>query len=63
MIDMQQPKKLALFLSALYGGGAERTMLNLAQGVAERGYAVELVLSQAEGPYMSDVLIRSSWSI
>jgi glycosyltransferase involved in cell wall biosynthesis len=48
-------KKLAIFLPALYGGGAERTMLNLAVGVANRGHAVDLVLAQAEGPYLSQV--------
>jgi len=46
-------KRLAIFLPALYGGGAERTMLNLAQGIAGRGYAVDLVLAQAEGPYLN----------
>ena len=37
------------------GHGAERTMLNLAQGVAERGYAVDLVLARAEGPLLAEV--------
>ncbi len=48
-------KRLAIFLPALYGGGAERTMLNLAQGIAGRGYSVDLVLAQAEGPYLAQV--------
>lgn len=48
-------KRLALFLPALYGGGAERTMLNLAQGIADCGIAVDLVLAQAEGPYMAEI--------
>jgi glycosyltransferase involved in cell wall biosynthesis len=48
-------KRLAIFLPGLYGGGAERTMLNLAQGLAGRGYAVDLVLAQAEGPYLVEV--------
>src|SRR5687768_4163009 len=47
--------KLAIFLPSLNGGGAERSMLNLAHGVAERGYAVDLVLAQAKGPYLSGV--------
>ena len=47
--------KLAVFLPSLNGGGAERSMLNLAHGVAERGYAVDLVLAQAKGPYLSGV--------
>ena len=45
--------KLAIFLPSLSGGGAERSMLNLAHGVAERGYPVELVLAQAKGPYLN----------
>ncbi len=48
-------KKIAIFLPALYGGGAERTMLSLARGIAARGYTVDLVLAQAEGEYMSSV--------
>jgi glycosyltransferase involved in cell wall biosynthesis len=48
-------KRLAIFLPALYGGGAERTMLSLASGLARRSYAVDLVLAQAEGPYLAEV--------
>jgi glycosyltransferase involved in cell wall biosynthesis len=48
-------KRLAIFLPGLLGGGAERTMLNLAQGLAGQGYAVDLVLAQAEGPYLAKV--------
>lgn len=47
-------KRLAFFLPGLWGG-AERTVLNLAQGIAGRGYAVDLVLAQAEGPYLAQV--------
>lgn len=47
--------RLALFLPSLRGGGAERVVLNLARGFAERGLAVDLVLAKAEGPYLSQV--------
>jgi len=47
--------KLAIFLPSLSGGGAERAMLNLAHGLAEYGCAVDLVLAQAKGPYLSEV--------
>jgi glycosyltransferase involved in cell wall biosynthesis len=47
--------KLAIFLPSLVGGGAERAMLNLAHGLAERDFAVDLVLAQAKGPYLSQV--------
>jgi len=48
-------KKLALFLPNLDGGGAERSMLNLAEGMVTRGYNVELVLAQADGSYLKSV--------
>ncbi len=48
-------ERLAFFLPGLYEGGAERTMLNLAIGIAERGYAVDLVLARAEGPFLDQV--------
>jgi glycosyltransferase involved in cell wall biosynthesis len=47
--------RIAFFLPGLYEGGAERVILNLAKGVAERGYRVDLVLARAEGPYMSQI--------
>lgn len=48
-------KRLAIFLPALLGGGAERVILNLAAGITGKGYAVDLVLAQAEGPYLTEV--------
>jgi len=48
-------KRLALFVPSMAGGGAERITLTLARGLAERGYAVDLVLAQAEGPYLTEV--------
>ena len=48
-------ERLALFLPGLYDGGAERIVLNLAKGISARGYAVDLVLARAEGPYMEQV--------
>ncbi len=46
---------LAIFLPALYAGGAERSMLKLAGGIAARGYQVDLVLARAEGPFLTEV--------
>jgi glycosyltransferase involved in cell wall biosynthesis len=46
---------LAVFLMDLDGGGAERVMLNLARGFADRGLKVDLVLVKAEGPYLSQL--------
>ena len=48
-------ERLALFLPGLYEGGAERSILNLAKGISARGYAVDLVLARAEGPYMEQI--------
>ncbi|MEM2129726.1 MAG: glycosyltransferase [Candidatus Bathyarchaeia archaeon] len=46
---------IALFIPSLRGGGAERVMLRLAEGFAERGLAVDLVLAQHEGEYINQV--------
>ena len=47
--------RIAVFVPSLRGGGAERVMLDLAHGFAERGIATDLVLPQVEGPYLSEV--------
>src|SRR3990172_8802795 len=51
----KSPAKLAIFIPALYGGGAERTLLKLGGGMAKRGYTVDLVLVRAQGPYLAEV--------
>jgi glycosyltransferase involved in cell wall biosynthesis len=48
-------ERIALFLPSLIAGGAQRVMVNLARGLADRGLDVDLVLSTAEGPYLSEV--------
>lgn len=48
-------KRLAIFLPAMGGGGAERAILKLAQGITARGIAVDLVLARAEGPLLTEV--------
>jgi glycosyltransferase involved in cell wall biosynthesis len=48
-------ERLAFFLPSLYVGGAERVMLNLAKGIAARGYPLDLVLARAEGPFLDQV--------
>jgi hypothetical protein len=47
-------KRISIFISCMSGGG-QRSMLNLAQGIAERGHAVDLVLARAEGPFLTEV--------
>lgn len=47
--------RVALFMSALDGGGAERVMLNVGQGLVRRGIAVDLLLVYPTGPYTSQI--------
>ncbi|MGH2679410.1 MAG: glycosyltransferase [Actinomycetota bacterium] len=47
--------RVAIFTSNMDGGGAERAMAKLAGGIADEGYAVDLVLSRAEGHYLEEV--------
>ena len=53
---MSEPqRRLAIFVTSMQGGGAQHAMLNLAQGLAKRGYATDLVLAKAEGPFLAEV--------
>ncbi len=49
------PRLIAFYMPSLEGGGAERVMIMLANGLAARGHAVDLVLASADGPYRSEV--------
>ncbi|MYN11829.1 glycosyltransferase [Pusillimonas sp. TS35] len=49
---------IALFIPSLNGGGAERVMVSLANGLAARGLPVDLVLRTNEGIYRSQVDAR-----
>ena len=44
---------IAFFLVNLDGGGAEKVMLSLASGFAEKGLKVDLVVAILEGEYLS----------
>src|SRR5690554_4079564 len=46
---------VAMFLPNLGGGGAERVTVTLANGMAERGLSVDLVLVSAKGPHLVNV--------
>lgn len=48
-------RHVALFLADLHGGGAERMMVVLANGLAGHGVRVDLVLADASGPYLREV--------
>lgn len=45
-------QRIAIFAYFMQGGGLERVLLNLMQGFVDRGYAVDLLLSIGEGPFM-----------
>ncbi|MFW6295647.1 MAG: glycosyltransferase [Halothece sp.] len=47
--------KVAIFLSDLDGGGAERVMLNLARGLIQDNIDVDLILVRKEGPYLEQI--------
>jgi glycosyltransferase involved in cell wall biosynthesis len=58
MSDIPQkppPRLLSIFVPEMVAGGAQRSMLKLAGGIATRGYAVDLVLARAEGPFLAEV--------
>ncbi len=46
---------IALFLPSVRGGGAQRVVVNLAQGITERGMAVDVVLATAEGIFLDQL--------
>jgi glycosyltransferase involved in cell wall biosynthesis len=43
---------IAFFLPSVRGGGAQRVIVNLAQGITERGLPVDVVLATAEGVFL-----------
>lgn len=47
--------EIALYLPSLRGGGAERAIVTLANGISDRGKHVDLVLASAQGPYLNEV--------
>lgn len=48
--------QLSILLPDLSGGGAERVAVNLANGFARRGYAVDMVLMSATGVFLHELL-------
>jgi glycosyltransferase involved in cell wall biosynthesis len=48
-------KTISLFIPNLVGGGAERVTTHLANGLANRGYRVDMVLIEKIGPYLADL--------
>jgi glycosyltransferase involved in cell wall biosynthesis len=52
---MNDSPDVALYIPALDAGGAQRITINVANGLAKRGYAVELVLSYDRGEFRDRV--------
>jgi glycosyltransferase involved in cell wall biosynthesis len=48
-------KKIATFIPNLYGGGAEKIVINLLKGMLTRNVSLDLVLINADGPYLSQI--------
>ena len=62
--------RVAIYMSSLEGGGAERAMVDLANGLQSHGLTTDLVVIRDEGPWRallsSDVrltAIRSRWAL
>jgi len=47
--------RIAFFLPSVRGGGAQRVVVNLIQGMTERGTPVDLVLATATGPFLKQL--------
>jgi glycosyltransferase involved in cell wall biosynthesis len=52
---MSGHRPIAFFSATLGGGGAERIIVNLVQGLVGRGVAVDVVLATAKGPYLGQL--------
>jgi glycosyltransferase involved in cell wall biosynthesis len=52
---MTKTKSVAIYLTSMTMGGAERVALNLCKGLIDDGYEVDLVLVEATGELLNDV--------
>ncbi len=48
-------KPIAFFLPSVRGGGAQRVIVNLVQGITERGIPVDVVLATAQGVFLDQL--------
>jgi glycosyltransferase involved in cell wall biosynthesis len=54
-MNLAKPPTVTFYLRLLYGGGAERVLLNLIQEFVRQGIKVDLVLNVVGGPYLSQL--------
>lgn len=57
--EMPRGRRIAVFIYALTGGGAQRRTLTLANGFAERGYQVDVVTVRGRGLLNSELSPRA----
>jgi len=50
-----RPPRYAIFISSMGGGGAQRVVVNIVQGMAARGAAVDLLLARPRGPLLTEI--------
>jgi glycosyltransferase involved in cell wall biosynthesis len=50
-----KPGPIAFFLPSVRGGGAQRVIVNLVQGITERGLPVDVVLAAADGVFLDQL--------
>lgn len=51
----RSPGPIAFFLPSVRAGGAQRVIVNLAQGITERGLPVDVVLAAADGAFLDQL--------
>jgi len=53
--DSRKGQHVALLMVSLEGGGVQKSLLHLAQALADRGHSVDLVLYKAQGDFVDSV--------
>ncbi|HEY3118941.1 MAG TPA: glycosyltransferase [Chloroflexota bacterium] len=54
-MNNSRPRPIAFFLPSVRGGGAQRVVVNLVQGITERGLPVDVVLAAADGVFLDQL--------
>lgn len=54
-MTQSKPRPIAFFLPSVRGGGAQRVIVNLVQGMIERGLPVDVVLGTAQGVFLDQL--------
>jgi glycosyltransferase involved in cell wall biosynthesis len=56
--NKQERIRVCLFISSFGSGGVERMLVNLAKGIDRFGVGVDLIVNQADSPYLSNLTAR-----